>query len=118
MIPIFLLFFQRKCEQYWPDNVHDTYQPLETTLLVSFEEILPFADYEIKKLVVTNVSLKEFGKKFQIVSEVNLSWIDFMLKTNISLLFHFSLLASLGPTACRPPVLPPHHLPLPLPWLA
>jgi hypothetical protein len=54
-----LLIFQRKCEQYWPENVHDTYSPPETTLLVSFEEVQPFADYEIKKLVVTNVSLKE-----------------------------------------------------------
>ena len=48
--------FQRKCEQYWPNNVHETYNPPETTLLVSFEEVQPFADYEIKTLVVTNVS--------------------------------------------------------------
>ena len=47
---------QRKCEQYWPDNVHETYDPPETTFIVSFEEVQPFADYEIKKLVVTNVS--------------------------------------------------------------
>ena len=46
---------QRKCEQYWPDNVHDTYIPPETTLMVLFEEVQSFADYEIKKLVVTNV---------------------------------------------------------------
>ena len=48
---------QRKCEQYWPDNVHDTYVPPETTLVVSFEEVQPFADYEIKKLIVTNVRI-------------------------------------------------------------
>lgn len=48
---------QRKCERYWPDNIHDTYTPPETTLVVSFEEVQPFADYEIRKLVVTNVRI-------------------------------------------------------------
>ena len=47
--------FQRKCEPYWPDNVHDVYNPPNTSLSVSFDELQPFADYEIKKLVVTNV---------------------------------------------------------------
>ena len=47
--------FQRKCEPYWPDNVHDVYNPPDTSLSVSYEELQVFADYEIKKLVVTNV---------------------------------------------------------------
>ena len=50
------VFLQRKCEQYWPPSVHDVYNPPETTLVLTFEEIQPFADYEIKKLVLTNVS--------------------------------------------------------------
>ena len=48
---------QRKCEQYWPDDIHVTYIPPETTLSVSFEEVQQFADYEIRKLVVTNVRI-------------------------------------------------------------
>ena len=52
---MFVYVFQRKCEPYWPDNVHDVYNPPNTSLSVSFDELQPFADYEIKKLVVTNV---------------------------------------------------------------
>ena len=58
---MFVCVFQRKCEPYWPDNVHDVYNPPNTSLSVSFEELQPFADYEIKKLVVTNVRLSTIG---------------------------------------------------------
>ena len=53
--PSFVLL-QCKCEQYWPDCIHDVYHPPETTLLVIYEEVQLFADYEIKILVVSNVS--------------------------------------------------------------
>ena len=56
---------QRKCETYWPDNVHDTYTPPDTNLMVTFSEVQPFADYEIKKLVLTDVSLSEQEEKYK-----------------------------------------------------
>ena len=47
---------QKKCEQYWPDTIgRATTQP-NTTLQVTLKELLPFADYEIRRFEVHDVS--------------------------------------------------------------
>ena len=61
-------FVQRKCEQYWSDNVNEVYSPSNTTLLVVLTEQMPFADYEIKKFSVTDVSMCVFINLRTIVS--------------------------------------------------
>ena len=48
---------QRKCELYWPEKVGETFKP-GSGLHVEYKEVIPFADFEIKKFVVTNVSLQ------------------------------------------------------------
>lgn len=48
---------QKKCEQYWPDAVGQTVVQPNTTLEVTLKELMPFADYEIRKLEVLDVSL-------------------------------------------------------------
>lgn len=47
---------QKKCEQYWPDIVGQTVEPPDTTLEVTLTELMPFADYEIRKFEVKDVS--------------------------------------------------------------
>ena len=46
--------FQRKCEQYWPEKVGETISP-DGGVSVLLKSVLPFAEYEIRELVLTNV---------------------------------------------------------------
>ena len=46
--------FQRKCEQYWPERVGETISP-DGGVSVLLKSVLPFAEYEIRELVLTNV---------------------------------------------------------------
>ena len=46
---------QRKCELYWPEKVGDTFKA-GCGIHVQYKEVVPFADFEIKKFIVTNVS--------------------------------------------------------------
>ena len=48
---------QTKCEMYWPDKVGDTYNPPMSSLSIIYKELLPFADYEIRKFFITDVSM-------------------------------------------------------------
>ena len=45
---------QRKCEQYWSDNVNDTFDA--GSLAVTLTDLVPYADYEIKRFSITDVS--------------------------------------------------------------
>ena len=49
---------QRKCEQYWPDNVNDTYDA--GNLSVTLTDLVPYADYEIKRFSIKDVSALSF----------------------------------------------------------
>ena len=49
---------QRKCEQYWPDNVNDTFTPSGSSITVLMTELQAFADYEIRKFLVTDVRIQ------------------------------------------------------------
>ena len=46
---------QRKCEQYWSDNVNDTFDA--GSLVVTLTDLVPYADYEIKRFSITDVSV-------------------------------------------------------------
>jgi len=53
---LLLLCLQRKCEQYWPEGVGQSMTPPDTTLQVTFTELMPYAEYEIRKFKVRDVS--------------------------------------------------------------
>ncbi|CAI8043302.1 Receptor-type tyrosine-protein phosphatase F [Geodia barretti] len=44
---------KRKCELYWPEKVGDTFKA-GCGIHVQYKEVVPFADFEIKKFIVTN----------------------------------------------------------------
>ena len=43
-----------KCEQYWPNNIEETIT-LSGGLSVLLQEVIPFADYELRKLIISKV---------------------------------------------------------------
>ena len=45
---------QAKCEKYWPENLESTLK-LKNNLVISMTEVLPFTEYEIRKLKVQDV---------------------------------------------------------------
>ena len=47
---------QRKCEQYWPDVVGQSQIQPSMTIEVTLKELMPFADYEIRRFEVQDVS--------------------------------------------------------------
>ena len=47
---------QRKCEQYWSDNVNDTFDA--GSLVVTLTDLVPYADYEIKRFSIKDVSVR------------------------------------------------------------
>ena len=48
------LLLHRKCEQYWPERVGETISP-DGGVSVLLQSVLPFTEYEIRELVLTNV---------------------------------------------------------------
>ena len=46
---------QDKCTQYWPANVGKTTTPTGSKLAVTLSSVQPFAEYEIRKLIIENV---------------------------------------------------------------
>ena len=58
-------YFQKKCEQYWPDKVGKTLTT-ESGLEVSLDSIIPFADYNIQSM-----SVKQEVRKIVIISVSN-----------------------------------------------
>ena len=46
---------QPKCEQYWPSGVEESIS-LSGGMSVQLLEVVPFADYEMRKLVISHVS--------------------------------------------------------------
>ena len=49
------LSFQRKCEQYWPDNLKE-YKEFGHGIRVEVVSVTPYADFEMRKIVVTQVN--------------------------------------------------------------
>ena len=45
---------KRKCEQYWSDNVNDTFDA--GSLVVTLTDLVPYADYEIKRFSIKDTS--------------------------------------------------------------
>ncbi len=54
-----LLFpLKKKCEQYWPDNADSAFVPAPgSALRIQFHSVFQFAEFVIRKMVVTHVSL-------------------------------------------------------------
>ena len=53
---------QVKCEQYWPERVGEAITVDGGRLIVHLNEVVPFADYELRKLTVYCVSHKTSQK--------------------------------------------------------
>ncbi len=49
-------YFQRKCEQYWAENIGDSYTTPDNNITVVTTSVMPFADFVIRTLSVKNVS--------------------------------------------------------------
>ena len=50
-------YMQTKCVQYWPKELHDSITPGDK-FSVTYTSTLPFAEYEIRKFKLKNVSRK------------------------------------------------------------
>ena len=50
--------FQIKCVQYWPGKLHDSVT-LDDKFHVTYSSNMPFAEYEIRKFKLQNVSITE-----------------------------------------------------------
>ena len=54
-----LFVLQKKCEEYWPVSVGESVQPGHG-LTVTLTFVLPFAEYSVRKMTVTCVSLPPY----------------------------------------------------------
>ena len=59
---------QKKCEQYWPEKVNATLNP-GYNLSVTLTSSLPFAEYEIRKLVLKDVCKRYNAMKHNAVDK-------------------------------------------------
>ena len=50
-------WLQVKCEQYWPRKVGETLTLDGGNLTVQLREIIPYADYELRKIIISDVSI-------------------------------------------------------------
>ena len=48
---------QRKCEQYWGDNIGDDFETPDNKLRITTTYVLPHADFDIRNLTVKSVSI-------------------------------------------------------------
>ena len=46
---------QRKCEQYWSDNIGDVYETPDKKMQITTTSSVPFADFEIRNFNVKKV---------------------------------------------------------------
>lgn len=54
---IYIIYrLQSKCEHYWPTEVGKSIEPAECGLRVTLSEQRPYAEYQVKTLLVTKVS--------------------------------------------------------------
>ena len=52
---------QKKCEVYWPDNADEAFVPAPgSPLTIKYKSMLPFAEFVIRKMVATHVSVMLF----------------------------------------------------------
>ena len=50
-------FTQKKCEVYWPENADEAFIPAPgSPLTIKYKSMLPFAEFVIRKMIVTHVS--------------------------------------------------------------
>ena len=47
---------QRKCEQYWADNIGEDYQTPDKKLNITTTSVMPYADFSIRTFSVKSVS--------------------------------------------------------------
>ena len=47
---------QRKCEQYWADNIGEDYQTPDKKLNITTTSVMPYADFAIRTFSVKSVS--------------------------------------------------------------
>ena len=47
---------QRKCEQYWGENIGDDYETVDKSITITTTSVMPFADFEIRMFNVKKVS--------------------------------------------------------------
>ena len=51
-------FFQKKCEVYWPESAEDLFVPAPgSPLSIKYQSMLSFAEFVIRKMVVTHVRM-------------------------------------------------------------
>lgn len=49
---------QKKCEVYWPESADEAFIPTPgSPLTVEYKSMLPYAEFVIRKMVVTHVSV-------------------------------------------------------------
>ena len=48
---------QRKCEQYWGENIGDDFETPDNKLRITTTSVLPLADFEIRIFTVKSVSI-------------------------------------------------------------
>ena len=52
-----VLYIQKKCEVYWPENADEAFIPAPgSPLTIKYKSMLPFAEFVIRKMVATHVS--------------------------------------------------------------
>ena len=54
--PLLPPLLQRKCEQYWADNIGDVYETQDKKMEITTTSSMPFADFEIRTFNAKNVS--------------------------------------------------------------
>ena len=48
---------QRKCEQYWGENIGDDFETPDNKLRITTTYVLPLADFDIRNFTVKSVSI-------------------------------------------------------------
>ena len=55
---LWLYTSQKKCEVYWPENAEEPFVPVNgSPLTITYKSVLPFAEFVVRKMVATHVSL-------------------------------------------------------------
>ena len=49
---------QHKCEQYWADNIGDSFETPDGKLVITTTSVMPFADFHIRCFNVKSVSFE------------------------------------------------------------
>ena len=55
-VPSGVLCLQRKCEQYWSDNIGEVFETQDKKMEITTTSSMPFADFEIRTFNLKHVS--------------------------------------------------------------